>query len=232
MKENKRNREDAKVIQFPGTERQLPAETAVAAKAFSFKTLSLKKPAYGLASVILAATLVNVFLPKSHGSFDGVEISGNDRAVQSRSLASVGESGRGLRDPNYEQSLARKLSKLSSRDIASVGRMPSFEDRLRFGYLEGKYALRMNSGKIQEIEFASAPDAPKYLNDRVQFLTLYKDLLPVDFEQARNVGREVMPKKIHETYQLVQNDRVEAEVRFELDLYGRLLSMKVESIHQ
>jgi hypothetical protein len=225
MRDPKENKTEAKVLQFPGTNSEratIVAEEVKASKA------ALKKPMMTLASVVMMATAVNFFVSRSNDSASDM-VAMNTHGVQSRSLASVGDAGRSLRDQRFEKDLAKKLSKLSSRDIASVGRAPSNEDRLRFGYLEGKYALRMNSGKISEIEFASSPDAPKYLNDRVEFLKSHKELMPVDFEVARNVSREVLPKSIQETYQLVQNDQVGAEVRFELDLYGRLISMKVES---
>lgn len=235
MKDVKKKSEDAKVIQFPGSQKtksenvaelQKPHASEAASSSFDFK-----KSLYSLASIVLIATAVNYVLPTSEKAVDP-NMAMNSSGVHSRSLASVGDVGRTLRDPQFERTLAKKLSKMSSRDLASVGRTPTFEDRLRFEYLEGKYAVRMAAGKVKEIEFASFPDAPKYLNDRAEFLRSYEELMPVKFDTAKSASREVMPKKIHETYQLVQNDKVEAEVQFELDLYGRLLSMKVETLKQ
>ncbi len=226
MKDHKNKEAQGKVIQFPG----VTAERAtLVAEEKALRTSNMKKPIMALASTVLIATVVNYFVPQTSKTASE-QMAMNSHGVQTRSLASLGDAGRTLRDPNFEKNLAQKLSKLSSRDIASVGRVPTYEDRLRFGYLEGKYALRMNDGKLSEIEFSQGPDAPKYLNDRAEFLTTYKDLMPVEFESTKSISREILPKMIHETYQLVSNDKVTAEVRFELDLYGRLISMKVESL--
>lgn len=232
---NQHKEQNAKVIQFPGSkERATHVATSehhdVTEQSWLSK-LGVKKSIYGLASVVLVATVVN-FVSSPSETSESKMMAQNSHGVQSRSLASVGTVARSLRDANFEKSLASKLSKMSSRDIASVGRVPTFEDRLRFEYLEGKYSVRMHDGKLKEIEFASSPDSPKYLNDRAGFIKSYKGLMPVSFDSAKSVSREVMPQKIYETYQLVQNDSIAGEVQFELDLYGRLISMKVETLKQ
>lgn len=180
---------------------------------------------YGsLAMVFLTALVIN--------TNDSVNLGAPDK--ESRSLASVG-AGMGLvRNVNLERNIAQTISKPGNRQPASFGKSPSVADEFKFGFLESKYAVKFYQGKVQEVEFADVPNQnvePRYLSNRMQFINQYRELFPVPFSSTVSVNREVVDQRIHETYALLDSDQSKVgQVSFELDVYGRLLGMKVKAI--
>ncbi len=132
----------------------------------------------------------------------------------------------------WEDDVASRLAKMSLKEVAAVGRAPSSLEKLAFGFLEGKYALRLESGKIRELAFTDSAHPgqhPKSVADRSRFLTDNRELLPVDFDRPQRVDSHQSGDEIFESYNLLNRARVPvAKVRFHLDNEGRLLSMKVE----
>lgn len=165
----------------------------------------------------------------------------------SRGIASIGPSGefhkpevihgihRVPRNAVWEHALARQLGQKRKRDLASVGKRPTQMDRLLFGLLEGKYAVRREKGKIVEIEFSDTQrsgDLPKFINDRIGFIQENKALFPVDFKmiqktETRKPGSQTPAR---ESYKLMDKvGQQTGQVHFHLDKYGRFLSMQVVS---
>ncbi|MCB0407594.1 MAG: hypothetical protein KDD34_05270 [Bdellovibrionales bacterium] len=152
---------------------------------------------------------------------------------QSRSLASVGQYETAPRDVHFEKSIAEKISQSSARQPASLGRQPSRADEFRFGFLESKYAVKFYQGKVQEVEFTNSSQnlEPRYLSDRQAFLNANKDLFAIPYTSTMSLNREVVGQKIHETYALLNSNQTKVgKISFELDIYGRLLGMKVGSV--
>lgn len=144
-----------------------------------------------------------------------------------------------LRDPaavplgtsQWEDDMVARMAKLDVSEVEKVGRRPSSIDRLTFEFLEGKYAVRLENGKINELEFsdgARSGDRPKYVNDRARFLEENRDLLPVQFSKSVIIDAKPSGAETVESYSLVNSaDVTVAKVEFHLDSSGRLLSMKV-----
>ncbi|MCB0367248.1 MAG: hypothetical protein H6624_14590 [Bdellovibrionaceae bacterium] len=154
----------------------------------------------------------------------------NVEAFQShpgRSIASVGPTAGDLRNDRWESQLAAELVHGGERGPASIGKTPSAEERLQFGFLEGKYAIKMNHGRLEHLRFVAVSEYPKYLEDRSHFLTEYKALMPGQFEAVRLVSREETGTTIKETYSLDSGPNSVGKVAFEMDHQGRLLTLAV-----
>lgn len=145
---------------------------------------------------------------------------------QTRNVASVPTG-----TSQWEDEMVARMAKLDVDDAEKVGRRPSSLDRLRFEFLEGKYAVRLENGKIDELEFADpsqSGDFPKFVNDRVKFLEINRDLLPVQFVKSVRTKSAKQGDQTVERYNLLNTSDVPvAKVEFHLDSAGRLLSMKV-----
>ncbi len=149
----------------------------------------------------------------------------------SRGIASVGETTYAM--PAVENlreraEIVQELSKRSLSAAASVGREPSSLEKLAFGVLEGKYAVRLHDGKLQEIEFTESVshDQAKRLENLTAFLDSQRSLLP-EFERTMKAQSESEAKNV-ETFQLLnQVSMPVAKVQFQLDDEGRMLGMRV-----
>jgi hypothetical protein len=185
-----------------------------------------------LLSVVILVTLAN------NNMMNGTLISDNqvEQVSAGRGIASV-QSQSPEEIAQAKSQNAKLVSQLSEHELspsASIGRKPSSLEALAFGYLEGKYAVRMQNGKISEIEFSDASgsgDHPKHVEDLAQFLMNQRDLLPVDFDKTLKIGSGTEGAKTTETYQLMnQASTPVANVQFHMDAAGRLLAMQVQPI--
>jgi hypothetical protein len=178
-----------------------------------------------LLSVVVLVTLANKNL-MSGDSAEPVRVS--------RAIASVPT---GTSDA--EDSLVRALAKKELGSHA-IGRRPSSLEALRFGTLEGKYAIRLSDeGKLAELEFTSnsesgdlsETDRPKHIQNRAEFISQNHELMPVAFDKAVWIEVEPSGDSTTEIYQLVNEvSRPVGTVEFKLDKAGRMLSMKVATL--
>lgn len=172
-----------------------------------------------LLSVVVLVTLANKNLMSSDQA---------EPARASRGIASVPTG-----TSEAEDSLVKVLSK-KELGSHSLGRRPSSLETLAFGTLEGKYAIRLDHGKLAEVEFTatsgsdSEADRPKHIQNRAEFINQNQELMPVAFDKAVWIDREKLGDSTTEVYQLVNEvSRPVATVEFKLDQAGRMLSMKV-----
>lgn len=154
----------------------------------------------------------------------------------SRSIASVdSQTSLHSRNIEWEGRLIDQLEKMNFRGTASLSQKPSQKDKLQFGVLEGKYFLGYNSGKLNEIRFSPSQQGsdPKYINNRLQFIKDYKDLLALQFDEiekkAMKIKVDEKSEPYEEHYKLLNENASVAEVAFRLDKYGRFLGMKVNT---
>ena len=116
---------------------------------------------------------------------------------------------------------------------ASFGNQPTRFEEFKHGYLQSNYSIRSYQGKVLEVEFTKSADnstQPTYLSNRPQFLKQNRDLFPASFSSAISLNREVVDKKVHETYALLNESQTKVgQIFFELDIHGRLLGLKVSS---
>ncbi len=206
------HKDDDNVIQFPKIKKR--------------KNQTSGKVVYALEQnkVMISGSLISILIVMSFFSNSFYK---QNPEKQHRSLASTSETNR---DTQWEHKLAKKLSLVKMRELASMGKPPSHLDVLKYEELQGKYIVRIGreDNKIKEIIFAnsiSISERPKMLKDRVGFIQNHKVLFP-EYD-------EVVPVKIHddrsgETYQLQRNSKNIATVDFRLDKYGHLLQMNVQ----
>jgi len=176
-----------------------------------------------LLSIVLSATVTNEIINSTEdGSTSLSSVSSDGRAPAS---APTGTS-------EWEDQVAQSISKMPLSETMKIGRKPSSLDRLRIEFLEGKYAVRLNTdGRLQNVEFSQVDggqDQPKYVNDRETFLQNYRELLPEKFERAeRSVSKQV-DQNFVEIYKLVgSNQQVLGTAEFQLDPAGRLISLAI-----
>lgn len=154
----------------------------------------------------------------------------------SQNETSKTDSGRGPASAKSESvqalstnNLAQRLSEKWRRQPASFGRTNQIE-QLRTGFLEGKYAVRVEAGKIVEIEFdAGALDRPKYIQDKEAFLARYSEIIGPDFQKSVLLEQKVEQNQVIARYQLIgPSSGSVAEVTFKSDESDRLISLKVQ----
>ena len=144
-----------------------------------------------------------------------------------RNMASIQD------DMPSSQIAKRFVANLSSNKATTTfGKKPSIFDKFRFGFLEGKYSVRLDEGKLAEIEFALSVihgDRPKYITDKEEFFIEYQDLFDLkDYKRSVIKNTISTTEEIVETYELLNSTSVAlAEVQFQTDVFGRLLRMKV-----
>lgn len=221
------------IIQFPGghrdsknkDEKNTPAQTPPALPPNPPKSKAKKTAVITSLVLILGVSYFANRQMQTSG-----EASLSSSAMSGRGLASVGDNRPLTRDISSEKELVRQLGASGQRAIASLGANPTTEEKLRFEILDSRYRFEFNAGQITSIEFTPQWDdgsAPRYVNDRMDFLEKAKPLLP-EFTDAEARAKEVLTDSIHESYVLMANGTAVGEVEFQLDLAGRLRSMKVQ----
>ena len=142
--------------------------------------------------------------------------------AQSRGIASVGT---GTSDA--EDSFVRNLAKKELSASAQIGHNPSAIEKLAFGYLEGHYAVRLENGKLSELEVSNA-QAGKQISNMESFIESNRDVMPVAFDKSVKVQTEQLDGGTIETWQLINSvSRPVAHLQIHTDGDGRLLALHV-----
>jgi hypothetical protein len=136
---------------------------------------------------------------------------------------------------SYEEDvfLAKKISKDSLRDPASVGRQPSSRDELTFVFLNSDYLVQEKAGKIIQIVLPDRTNVkPIFAPARPEFFAKYQNLLDVPkgtpvFKEMQKDGR--YNYEIYEIKSTDQPTSASTTVKFKLDSYGHFYELKVES---
>lgn len=182
--------------------------------------------ATALVSLIFLVTLANNSLLSApdvvinQGSFAGSVPNAGGRAIAS---VPTGTS-------DWEDQMVSRLSKLSLSNSKEFGVRPSALDKLTLETLEGKYAVRLENGKIRELNFTNTGnDVAKAINDRAAFINQNRDLLPISYNSMMKVESKNDGSGTVEAYELIDNTVAnnKAKVWFRMDSAGRLISMKI-----
>lgn len=167
-----------------------------------------------IASVLVMSLFFNQWL-----------ISGHDKiAVGNRGIASF-EGGASAQDVKWEHDLAQKLSQKDLQDPSQLADKPTMRDNLVFGYLQGKYGVKMNENQVESIEFidAEAGEAPLVIEKKASFLLDYKAALGMSFDQVSLSNHEGNT----ETYSLISQKNIVASAQFTMDDQGRVTAVKI-----
>lgn len=206
-----------------------------AGKGTEVESLNLKLDTNQLRAAIATALLSVVFLVTvtNNSLLSAEDVRVGEGTLSSRIPASdrqVASVPTGTSD--WEDQMVSRLSKLSVSENLQVGRRPSSLERLTLEFLEGKYAVRLENGKIRELSFSDSSqsgDRPKYVLDRTAFLDQNRDLLPVHFAESKRAGIKTNELEVIESYDLVdKSSATVAKVEFHMDKSGRLISMKID----
>lgn len=171
-----------------------------------------------LLSIVLLVTLANNSLLGGKGN--------EAELRQARGIASIPTG-----TSEAEDSLVARLAKKELGESSALGRKPSDLEKLTLGYLEGKYAIQLENGKLRQIRFAEASAAgelPKRVEDLKAFIESNREILPVAFSSSVKVDRVQEGENVTETFELVNRLSIPVgKVQFLMDGAGRLLAMHV-----
>lgn len=177
-----------------------------------------------LLSIVVLVTLANNNLMTSIAPRD---IDTETAPSIGRGIASVPGNAVSTVTDNVE--LVRELANRDLSPKASVGKKPTSLEKLAFGFLEGKYAVRLQNGKLREIEFTaeSKIEDAKKVDNYISFIDNQRELLP-EFAHSLKIGEGREGAHRVETFQLVNSVSMPvAKVQFRRDSDGRLLGMRV-----
>lgn len=164
-----------------------------------------------IASVLIMTVFMNQWLVQ--GSNSAASADGN------RNVASFDASS--LNDVKWEHDLAKKFASDKTPVTANIAEIPSLRDELVFGFLEGKYGMKLSEGRIKSLEFidAQAGEQPMAISDKEEFLTKYSEAFGLNFSEA-SLAKNANGEKV---YNLVDSSKViVGEVKFVEDDKGRV----------
>ncbi|WP_413557893.1 hypothetical protein [Bdellovibrio sp. HCB209] len=201
---------NAKVIEFP-KERSFR-------KRFQDKVQEQKAVlVLSIASVALMTVFVNQWLVENSDSALGAR--GN------RGIASF-EPGVFARDVKWEHEIAKKLSAEKTGLVASLAEKPTLRDDLIFGYLEGKYGMKLSEGRILSLEFidAQAGEKAMAIGNKANFLKKYADAFGIKYSEV-TLAQSSDPSE--QVYSLIDDSKtIVGQAHFAIDAEGRIHSLK------
>ncbi len=181
-----------------------------------------------IVSILILATLANTNLFSLNSADSNLQVR---KVTTGRMIASVKSDSENRND--YDKEVLNLAKSNLNRRTASFGKSPSLQDKLRYETLEGKYLMQFEEGKIKSIEFTRLTQQgsePKYVNNREEFLSRHKSLLPVNFDLAKKSSVQKSRLKTIEKFNLIDGVNSVANVEFQMDAYGRFISMKVNKL--
>ncbi len=224
-KNNNNNQGNAKIIPLPIKDRDHELSYSTESIDASSVATDRKKwvMSISLMTIIFSVTAINNFL------LDQPPSTSASQHRSSRSLASIEKptSRTFHQDSDWIKHIDQLPHKSLDRRPANIGSAPTTEDRLQFEFLEGKYAVTFEGGKLDQIRFVALSDQPKYLQNRTQFIKNFKDLFGNNFDFAKLKSRTESGKTTRETYTIMAGNEVLSEVFFDLDLHERLINLRV-----
>lgn len=198
---------DAKVIQFP---KEQSTRKRMQNKVQEQKAILM----LSIASVLVMTVFLNQWLVQGPASSLSHDANRNVASFEPATFA---------KDVKWEHHLAKELSK--TKVIGQLAESPTLRDELIFGFLEGKYGMKLESGRIESLEFidAQAGEQPLQISDKAEFLAKYAEAFGFTYS-------DVSPKAGTENaYNLIDSDkRIVATAQFVLDDEGRVSAINIQ----
>ncbi|WII73912.1 hypothetical protein QJS83_08490 [Bdellovibrio sp. 22V] len=165
-----------------------------------------------IASVLIMTVFLNQWLVQGP---DKSLVTNGNREIASFQPASF------AKDVKWEQDLAKKMAADKNAISAALAESPTLRDELVFGYLEGKYGMKLSQGRIQSLEFidAQAGETPMAIADKAEFLTKYSEAFGMNFNEvslAQNSDNELIYSLISPAKEIV------GQAKFLTDDQGRV----------
>lgn len=200
---------NAKVIEFPKAQ---SVRKRLQDKAQEQKAVLI----LSIASVLIMTVFLNQWLMQGP---DSSLTSGGSRNVASFQPATF------AKDVKWEHDLAKKLASDKSTLSASLGEAPTLRDELIFGYLEGKYGMKLAQGRIESLEFidAQAGEHPMMINDKAEFLAKYSEAFGLNYAEVSLVQKT----DSEQVYSLIDSSKqIIGKAYFVTDDQGRVSEIK------
>lgn len=166
-----------------------------------------------IASVLLMTVFLNQWLVRSPDQ--GLVTDGN-RGVASFEPSSF------AKDVKWEHDLAKRMASEKALTAASLAESPTLRDDLVFGFLEGKYGMKLAQGRIQSLEFidAQAGDQPLKIEDKAEFLRKYSEAFGLQFAEVSLVAQADGGGQV---YNLIDSSKeIVGRAHFKMDDQGRV----------
>ena len=203
--------ESSKVIEFP---KEQSVKKRLQDKAQEQKAVLV----LSIASVLLMTVFLNQWL-----------VNGPDRSLSgsgNRQVASF-EPGVFAKDIKWEHDLAKKISNDKANLFANLAEKPTLRDELIFAFLEGKYGMKLNQGRIEKLEFidAQAGEQPMAIEDKPAFLRQYAEAFGLNYSEASVTSTT----DTNQVYNLIDSAKtIVGTATFELDHQGRVQVIKIQ----
>lgn len=200
---------NAKVIEFPKAQ---SVRKRLQDKAQEQKAVLI----LSIASVLIMTVFLNQWLMQGP---DSSLTSGGSRNVASFQPATF------AKDVKWEHDLAKKLASDKSTLSASLAEAPTLRDELIFGYLEGKYGMKLAQGRIESLEFidAQAGEHPMMINDKAEFLAKYSEAFGLNYAEVSLVQKT----DSEQVYSLIDSSKqIIGKAYFVIDDQGRVSEIK------
>lgn len=203
----------AKVIEFP-------RDKTVRARLQNRVQEQKKVLFLSIASVLLMTVFVNQWLTDNANHNLMSSISKGNRQVASLEAINF------ARDVKWEHELAHRLNSEESL-AANLAERLTVKDELVFGYLQGRYGMKLDQGRIASLEFidAQAGEKPLLIKDKVSFLKKYApafggSYVEVSLDTSKGHSTE-------QSYNLISSSKaIVGQAQFNLDSEGRVHSIR------
>lgn len=170
-----------------------------------------------IASVLLTTVFLNQWLV-AHTSTE-------TNMSSERQIASL-DPATSARDIKWEHELAKKLSSDEFVQVVGLAEKPTSRDELVFGFLEGKYGMKLDQGHVQALEFidAQAGEQPLPIANKIKFLLNYPEAFGLNYSEVSLTEKTAD----NQSYSLINaNKNIVGYAHFALDDKGRVLSVKI-----
>lgn len=191
---------DAKVIEFP--------KSRSVRKRLQIKLQEQKSALIlSIASILVLSVLLNQWLvqgPESTLSANG------SREIASYDSASLSK------DVKWEQDLAKRIAVDRALSETKIAEAPTVRDELIFGFLEGKYGMKLAQGRIESLEFidSQAGENPLNIPDKADFLVKYSEAFGHSYSEvslAQSTATEQVFSLINSSKEIVGTARLKMD---------------------
>jgi hypothetical protein len=177
--------------------------------------------AFSIASVFLMTVFINQWMIDNANYNLASNAAKGDRRVASFESASF------ARDVKWEHDLAKRLNNSEEGISVNLAERPTIRDELVFGYLQGRYGMKIDQGRIASLDFidAQAGERPLSIGDKSKFLKNYAAAFGAAFNEVSLVSDQNSKQK--QSYNLINSSKVIiGQANFILDQEGRVQTIR------
>ncbi len=177
--------------------------------------------AFSIASVLLMTVFVNQWM------IDNANYNSTSNALKGDRQVASFEAANFARDVKWEHDLAKRLNNSEESLSVNLAERPTMRDELVFGYLQGRYGMKIDQGRIASLDFidAQAGEHPLAIGDKSKFLKNYAAAFGEAFNEVSLVSGQ--NSKQTQSYNLINSSKViVGQANFILDQEGRVQTIR------